>query len=156
MVSKAAKSEAYRVGRFSVVGVINTLIDLAILNVLNLAFHVPLIAANTVSTTIAMIFSFIANRSWVFKSRQGNIYLQIFLFFALTAFGLYGLQNGVLYLLTHIWLAPGHFFLSVSHFLHVNKFLSDKFVLLNGAKACAIAVSLVWNYVMYRKVVFRS
>ena len=91
-----------RAGKFGVVGALNTLIDFVLYNVLSTFLKLTLVQANIISTTIAMIFSFTANKKLVFKS-QGAVLKQGILFFAVTAFGLYVLQTGTIKLLTDIW-----------------------------------------------------
>lgn len=143
-------------GKFGVVGVINTLIDFAIFNLLtSKLFRIHKIPANICSTTIAMVFSFFANRQAVFTSGTGDPALQAILFFVTTGFGLYVLQNGILYLLLIRWQWPRRFTgvsLRVIGWYSAN---ATDFMLKNGAKALGTIVSLIWNFVLYKYVVFR-
>jgi putative flippase GtrA len=149
-----ASARVKRVGKFGAVGVINTLLDFSIFNVLSSFLRLTLIEANIISTTVAMIFSFTANRHVVFKrdNGTGSVWREAVIFFAVTAFGLYVLQTGTIKLLTEVWLAPIGLMLGVFHMLGVTH--HDQFLAKNGAKAAATIVSLAWNYVMYRRVVF--
>lgn len=156
MLNQDTQQEVKRVGRFGLVGIINTLIDLTILNVLRFRFGLPLIPANVASTSVAMTFSFFANRKMVFASKQRGVLLQAIIFLAVTGFGLYVLQNAVIKLLTDIWTAPVEWGLIVAGWLHLTDFLSSEFIAVNGVKAAAIATSMVWNYTMYKRVVFRG
>ena len=147
-----------QVGRFGVVGVLNTLIDFTIFNVLTSRFvRFPKIAANICSTTVAMLFSFVANRQEVFNGGSSNPAVQIPLFFLITGFGVYGLQNLVLYFLLYRWRWPTQLGTRVLKRLGIKKhFELDLDVLLrNGAKISATLVSLTWNFFMYKFVVFR-
>ena len=74
-------------------------------------------------------------------------------FFTVTAFGLYVLQTGTIHLLTEVWLWPLHTLVAAAHLLGVASY--DDFIVKNGAKALATTISLTWNYVMYKKVVFK-
>lgn len=146
-----------QVGKFGVVGVINTVIDFAIFNALTgTRLKVPKIPANIFSTTIAMVFSFFANRQEVFLAgRSGDPVAQAVLFFLVTGFGLYVLQTGVLYLLLYRWQWPT---LLVDWVLRVSspkQSPAEDLVLRNGAKAAGTIVSLIWNFFMYKYVVFR-
>ncbi|HVQ44801.1 MAG TPA: GtrA family protein [Candidatus Saccharimonadia bacterium] len=143
-----------RFSKFGLVGALNTLIDFAVFNFLSSIFRFTLIQSNIVSTTVAMLFSFTANRHLVFKKDNGNgsVWRQGIIFFAVTAFGLYVLQTVTIKLLTEIWLAPIGLGLAAAHMLGI--FGHDQFLAKNGAKAIATIVSLVWNYIMYKKVVF--
>ena len=148
-------SEVRRIGKFGAVGIVNTIIDFTLYNLLSSKTALTLIQSNLVSTTTAMTFSFFANKSVVFGSRKGNPYKEALIFFAVTAFGLYVLQNGVIHLLTVNWLGPVHLAISISHHLGLGKTLSDGFVVKNSAKLAGIVVSLIWNYLTYKRWVFK-
>lgn len=145
--------EAKRIAKFGAVGIINTLIDFVVLDVLHLKFGMALIAANIVSTTVAMAFSFVANRTVVFKHHTDKVARQLVLFWAVTAFGLYVLQSGILWAFDH----PLHSVLDASvRLVHDAGFhgLSARFIRTNTAKLVADLITLVWNYVLYKEVVF--
>jgi putative flippase GtrA len=144
-----------RVGKFGAVGVLNTAIDFTIYNVLYAVFGLHLLVANLISTTIAMIFSFFANRNLVFKAQAGHPVKQAVLFLLVTGFGLYVLQLGTLHLLTSVWTGPVNVATSIVHTLGLGNTFSDTFVRNNAAKVVATLVSLVWNYIVYKRVVFR-
>ena len=124
--------------RFALVGGINTAIDIGLLFGLT-ALGVPKLAANTVSTGLAFIFSFFANKSYTFRA-QGNVRRQLVLFVIITLAGLWGLQNAVIFCTSPI-------LTSVIH--------TEPLVLLL-AKIIATGASLVWNYCLYDRVVFRT
>ena len=148
--------ETKRIGKFSIVGVINTLIDIGLFNVLTLILSLPVIAASLTSTTVAMTFSFFANRGWVFESKTRNVFKQALIFLTVTAFGLWILHTGAVYLLTQKWLFLGNFGVSVAKILGLSHFFSAEFIKINIAKVVGILVSMTWNYMMYKKVVFKS
>ena len=60
--------------RFALVGGINTAIDIGLLFGLT-TLGLPKLAANTVSTGLAFIFSFFANKSYTFRA-QGDVQRQ--------------------------------------------------------------------------------
>lgn len=150
------KKEVKQVGRFGLIGVINTLLDFGLYNLLARGSTVTsvLIRSNIISTTVAMLFSFVANKQFVFKSKGGNYLKQAVIFFSVTAAGLYGLQNGVIYTLTEFWTWPLEFAYDVLGWLKLDGVLSEDFVIKNGAKLVATAASMTWNYFWYKKVVF--
>jgi putative flippase GtrA len=151
---QAPAAEIKRVGRFGAVGIINTLLDFFIFNFCSKFLQFGLIQSNVISTTIAMVFSFLANRKVVFKQERGSILKQAVIFFAVTAVGLYVIQNGIIYFLTSVWTAPLNLAVSIVRGLGIHLF-SDAFYINNGAKAVATLASLTWNYLMYKRVVFR-
>lgn len=135
------------------VGAFNTLLDFAIYNVLSGEFGFSLIKSNIISTTTAMIFSFFANKHVVFKKTDGNTWRQAVTFWVVTAFGLYILQTGTIWILTDLWTTPMNLALNVANALGITG--HDQFLIKNGAKAIATVISLGWNYIMYKKVVFK-
>jgi putative flippase GtrA len=148
-------AEVKRVGKFGLVGIINTLIDFVIYNVLFGILGLDVRIANIISTTCAMIFSFTANKQLVFGRGSGSLVKQAVVFYAVTAFGLYVLQTGTIHILTDIWTTPLHVAVSIIHGLGFGEVFSDTFIINNGAKAVGTVLSLTWNYMMYKKVVFR-
>lgn len=155
MASKTltSRAEIRRVGKFGVVGIINTFIDFAVYNVLSSAAGLTLVQSNIISTTVAMTFSFFANKRLVFKQTNGSMAQQAATFFIVTAFGLYVLQTGTIKLLTEIWMWPLGVALALVHWFGIQG--HDQFVVKNGAKAAATVLSLTWNYVAYKKLVFK-
>lgn len=155
-----ALAETKQVGKFGLVGIINTAIDFTLYNLFISILGAPataikLITANLISTTSAMSFSFIANKTFVFKFRRGNVWRQIALFFITTAFGLYVIQNGVIYLLTKIWSGPLDLGYEIFTFIGLDSVFSEQFFIANAAKVIATVFSFSWNYMMYKKVVFK-
>jgi putative flippase GtrA len=125
--------------RFGAVGVINTLIDMGLLFTLK-AFGLPTIPANIISTTAAFCFSFFANKKYTFHTTKTNVKREIALFIIVTLFGLWVIQTIVIQIMT---------------FLLASTSLSSDLILL-AAKATAILASLIWNYTLYSRVVFKE
>lgn len=123
--------------RFIVVGVLNTAIDFAVLFLLT-HFGLGVFLANMISTSIALGFSFIVNRSYTFRS-QGNPVSQIVKFLAVTLFGLWLLQPAIIWTVTAV----------------IDGLLAESVALLVG-KGCATVASMLWNYFMYARFVFPS
>jgi putative flippase GtrA len=124
--------------RFIVVGGANTVIDFGLLFLLK-TLGLPTITANIISTTSAFCFSFFANKKYTFKTTDTNVKREVILFVLVTLFGLWVLQTIVI----KIVLAA------------IGVHLQGDLALL-AAKLCATVVSLVWNYVLYSRVVFRT
>ena len=91
-----------QVGRFGLVGIINTALDIGILFVLK-SLGVPVSYANVVSTSVAFCFSFFANKLYTFNGREGNVVRQMTLFIVVTLFGLWVLQTIVIQLTLPLW-----------------------------------------------------
>lgn len=124
--------------RYIIVGIINTIIDFSLLFFLK-SLGLPAIPSNVISTTCAFCFSFFANKKYTFKSSGGNLVREVVSFIVVTLFGLWVLQTIVISLITA----------SLAGFD-----LPDNIVLL-GAKLVATVVSMVWNYVLYSRFVFK-
>ncbi len=148
------RAEITRVGKFGAVGLLNTLIDFAIYNVCGKFLHLAPVPSNIISTTVAMAFSFAANRRVVFGRHHGPVFRQAVTFLVATAVGLYLIQTSIIYLLVHVWPAPLELAVRIVRSMGIHVF-ADDFYIRNGAKAIATVFSLTWNYLVYKKVVFR-
>jgi putative flippase GtrA len=127
-------------GRFAVVGVVNTAIDFAVFGLLAV-LGVPILLANFVSTSAGMTFSFLVNRSWTFRSTR-SVRSSLGPFVLVTAVGLWVIQPVVILLVGDLLDAL------------VPTMATDlRTVWL--PKAVAIGVGLVWNFSWYRRTVFR-
>lgn len=124
--------------RFMIVGSANTLIDFGLLFIL-VSAGLDKIPSNYISTTIAFIFSFSANRSFTFKSK-GDVKRQIILFLIVTLFGLWVIQP--------IIIAGAGYVLA--------SFTQDSSVILFISKLFATGVTLIWNYILYARVVYKT
>lgn len=122
--------------RFAFIGGLNTAIDFGILFLLNsLGFNKYI--ANIVSTFVAFVFSFFANRSFTFKSKK-DAHKQIIPFLVVTLTGLWVFQPVI------IWLV-------LMPLQSINQTVA-----LFIAKLVATVVSLIWNYVLYSRFVFNK
>lgn len=126
--------------RFGLVGVINTALDFGVLLLLVKIFKFSTIGGNYISTSIALIFSFFANKKFTFKNNNKTQARQFIVFLAITLVGLWILQplviGGVEFMISGIAL--------------------NSSVELLIEKLFATLVSLIWNYLMYRKFVFKD
>jgi len=125
--------------RFVAVGGVNTVIDFSLLFILK-SLGLPAISANLISTTTAFCFSFFANKKYTFKTTDTNIKREIVLFVVVTLFGLWVLQTIVIAIVTML-LSSVHLSSNAALFI---------------AKVIATMVSLVWNYILYSRVVFKK
>lgn len=125
--------------RFGLIGVINTVLDFGLLFILK-SIGLMVTTANIFSTSIAFVFSFFANKKYTFRSSGTNIVREMILFVAVTLFGLWVLQTGV------IWLVLPH----------LSKLLRSSEMGLLVTKLIATAVSMTWNYILYDKLVFKK
>lgn len=150
--------ELAQVSRFGLIGIINTAIDFALLNIISRTFNVSDLVANIPATAVAMIFSFFANRMFVFRAGDSNksIGRQALEFFPITMIGMFVIQSAVIYFLESIWTWPVDFVLQISGAIGLLNIVDQQFIVTNVVKVVATVASLSWNYIMYKKVVFKS
>ena len=122
--------------RFAFIGGINTALDFGILFLLT-ALGLDKLVANFFSTSVAFVFSFFANRTFTFKS-TGSAKKQFLPFLIVTLIGLWVLQPLVI--------------LAITQLLHA----IDQSLALFVAKLIATIVSLIWNYILYSRFVFKK
>jgi putative flippase GtrA len=125
--------------RFALVGGANTALDFILL-FLFVNLGVNKIVANYFSTGISLIFSFFANKSFTFKNKTGNAKKQFGIFLLVTITGLWVLQPLIIWAVTSI----------------LESYVSNESALLFIAKLIATVASLVWNYFLYSRLVFKK
>ena len=138
-MQEIAKKHADKL-RFTIVGSINTVIDFSILFTLTMFLNIPKELANFISTSVSFLFSFFANKQYTFKSTSKNLKRQFLLFTIVTLFGLWVIQTIIIAVITPIFTNLG-----------VNKPAA-----LLISKLIATAASLIWNYTLYSRVVFKK
>ena len=125
--------------RFALVGGFNTALDFGLL-FLFVALGLDKISSNFLSTSIAFVFSFFANKSFTFKSKGGNAKREFIAFMVVTLIGLWILQPLVI--------------LAVS--AAITPLQLTEPIVLFIAKLIATVVSLIWNYLLYSRFVFKK
>ena len=125
--------------RFAVVGGANTALDFVVLFALTFA-GVDKIAANYVSTSVALIFSFFANKTFTFKDKSQNAKKQFILFLIITLIGLWVIQPII------IWVSSNT----------LASYVTNEAINLFIAKLIATVASLIWNYLLYSRLVFKK
>lgn len=121
------------------VGGINTALDFGLLFVFK-ALGVPVELANIMSTGLAFIFSFFANKKYTFKTTDTNIVRETISFVVVTLFGLWVLQTVVISTTLPL----------------IEQTVRHHSLALLLAKLLATVVSLTWNYLLYSRFVFRQ
>ena len=126
--------------RFAIVGGVNTALDFSILFTLTMFIGIPKELANFISTSVSFLFSFFANKTYTFKSTSKNLKRQFLLFTVVTLFGLWVIQTIIIAAITPVFTNLG-----------INKSAA-----LLISKLIATAASLIWNYTLYSRVVFKK
>jgi putative flippase GtrA len=131
--------EVVRFLKFAAVGALGMVVDLTVLNIAHKLFGLPLLAANTISFTTAVLSNFTWNRLWTFpESRQRPLVPQLAQFALVNVIGL-AINNLVLWVVFNL----------------INDFIPDPLDY-NLAKITAIGVVLFWNYGINRLWTYRG
>jgi putative flippase GtrA len=125
--------------RFGMIGALNTSTDFVILNVLAILFGVPVVLANTISTGLCMVMSFLLNKKWTFRDAGQNYARQVGLFFGFTIVGMWVIGNGIIALLEPAMPSDWAEIIRVSL-----------------PKLIATVASLIWNFVTYKYIAFKK
>lgn len=131
---------------FSLIGVFNTFFDIALYVALRYEGQSVLVA-NLISASAALIISYLLNSRLTFKSKTWTLN-QFVAFVVVTLFGLWVLQTSCIYVLDHflyvvspaVWHLFGEF---------------ERLAKTTLPKICSTAITLVWNYTWYSKVIFK-
>ena len=125
--------------RFLISGVGATAVDFISYSIA-IAAGLTNIPANFISTSLALCFSFFANKNFTFKQDEKTNARQVLSFIVATLIGIWVLQPIVISLL----------------YPYVARVVTDYLLASILAKCAATVVSLTWNYIMYSKVVFAA
>ena len=136
--------------RFLCVGTTNAIVDLTILNVLVFKFDFPWWVANTIAISVAVTMSYFLNHRIVFRHHHNPNLRQYLKFFLITGTGLIVTQTILIYL------TKGSYYNLLHNQVPSISSSVDTKLALNMAKITAALVSMVWNYVLYSKVVFKK
>jgi putative flippase GtrA len=130
--------------KFGVVGAINTGIDFAVLNVLSALTGIRsgtgIIWLNSAAFTVAVANSYFMNKYWTFAARGAVRAGEASSFLLVSLVGL-GINGGIVFWIT----------------TYINPLFGFGIALWeNVAKLIATGVSLVWNFIGYKLLVFRQ
>ena len=117
--------------KFAAVGLINTTIDIGLLNLL-IYLSWPVLLANTVAFIFAATNSFFMNKYWTFGDTTGKWLVQLPFYLFVATVGL-GISDGFVYTLSIIF--------------HWN---------VNVVKIMSIAVIFLWNFLAPKFLIFKK
>ena len=147
MTEQPKKKRDKKVIVFGLIGVFNTVFDMALYVVVQ---HLTgsIILANIVATSAALIGSYLLNSKLTFKAKKWTI-KGFALFIIVTIFGLWVLQTGVILLLSPaVAKVPEMLWQLFGPLEGLAKTLAPKVV--------ATVVTVVWNYIWYNGVIFKD
>lgn len=126
---------AGQVVRFGLVGVLNTLVDFALLNLLYHVFSFPLLVANTLSYTGGFANSFLWNKHWTFSTRGSRHIGREMIIFGAVSLSALLVNNAGIYGLHEL-------------------FGGTSILAINLQKLGASIASMTWNFLGYRYLAF--
>jgi len=130
--------------RYGLIGVLNTLLDFGVLNLLSYTFKVysgfSLVLINVVSFLISNINSYFWNKSWTFESQNKKVTGEFLRFFGVTAIG-FLINSAILWAGTTL----------IEPILGLATAMWE-----NVVKLVATVVYIVWNFIGYKLIVFKE
>ena len=133
----------WQVSKFGLIGVLNTVVDFGILNILIFATGfdkgLPLASLNIVSFSVAVTNSYLWNKNWVFEG-NGKKTRTEFMEFAVVSVIAAVVSSAIVGGVTEYLAPPGN--LSSEQWANV-------------AKILAVIFSFTWNFLGYKFIVFR-
>ena len=125
----APKKTLFQAIKYLMVGGSSAAIELVLFQLLSAVFAIPLAAANVTAVVVSTVFNFLVNRNVTFKSTSNP------------------LRSLVLYLLL--------FALNTTFSTAVISLLAAQGIYPLVAKVCTMACIVLWNFVLYKKVIFK-
>ena len=141
----------YEKVRFIFAGLANTFLDFLILNVLVFGLGVYPLLANVLSVTIGITISYYLNHYFVFRSKKKVNLRSYLMFFGVTGFSSLIIQSLVIFGFEALFNS------SFGRSLFLVGSLTGHIALqLNIAKATAVLLGMVWNFTLYKYVIFKK
>ena len=152
MVQKLISKRALR---FVVIGVCNAIISFGTLNVIFYKLNQNKIVSSIIATSLALVFSFIMNRGFVFGDKTKKAHQQLPAFVIVTISGSLLVLN-LVYILS-LKLLNGHEYLIIDLIKSLTSVkLTKSFVDINLSTVIGAVVALFWNYNGYKRFVFKG
>lgn len=137
--------------RFLITGFFNTGFDFIMLNTLVFLLGAYPIVGNTISVTIGITVSYILNHKFVFQDEGKLSFRKYIGFFAVTGFSSLIIQNSVIFLYQSLAAHQVGFSIPIIFMI-----LGNDVIRLNVAKASGVLAGMIWNFTMYKFVIFRK
>jgi putative flippase GtrA len=134
----------FQFAKYATTGLANTAVDFGILNLLMWMTGIysgqTIFLLNSIAFLIAVTHSYIWNKFWTFRSKDKDVAGQFVQFLAVSLIGI--LINGAIVYVVTTLVSP--------------MFGLSSAVWANVAKALATLISLIWNFLGYKFVVFKK
>lgn len=141
--------------RFLIVGSVNTLINFVLFNLLFIILPLTIIYANLAAQSISLIIGFYLHTNLVFRTNvDQNSQLSMLKFAISTIFSQLIVQSFVIYYFSQVFLWPGYIFYQLTIYFGVN--INQELALANFAKIMAVGISILVNFLLYDRFVFKN
>jgi len=137
--------------RFVMTGFFNTGLDFVLLNIMVFLLGAYPLVANTITVLIGITISYVLNHRFVFRNKSKLSIRKYAAFLAVTGFSSLIIQNSIIYCFELAGSSGFLFSIPPVEFI-----LGNDALRLNIAKACAVLVGMVWNFTLYKFVIFRK
>ncbi len=135
----------FQLAKYAIVGLANTAVDFGVLNLLMWSSGInngkTIVLFNTISFLIAVTHSYFWNKFWTFKSGdKTNSATQFIQFLIVSIIGVF-INTGIVYALSSL----------VNPMFNLNQS-----AWINVVKIIATVISLAWNFIGYKLIVFKE
>jgi putative flippase GtrA len=155
-LAKERRTDLVRFLKFCVVGVIGTVIDFGIFNLLHNVLGWNRILSNTLSVTAAIVNNYIWNLYWVYPETRGRQNTKKFVQFIVVSISAWALNTGILWS-SERWLFGTRSLFSGLVGAAAQMLGTEHEVLSsNAAKVLATGIVLFWNFFVNRLWTFRD
>lgn len=141
--------------RFVYVGLANAAVSFGLLNLAYYHLHVTKVSASIVSTSCAMLFSFILNRHFVFDDTTKRLHHHALLFILVTVTGSLLVLNGVYIVTLHLLSGHATQLADLSQQLTGIR-IAPSLIEINLSTVVGAIATMFWNYNGYRRIVFNG
>jgi putative flippase GtrA len=143
------RKERQRFLKFTFVGLTGTIVDFGLLNLLRIVFKLPLVWAQGISFTVAVINNFLWNRFWTYpESRDKGASWQLMQFFIINIIGI-TIRTPLI-----SWLDG--LILNLLNKVKVDVSIENYVISQNLALAVSISIIMLWNYFANRYWTFKN
>jgi putative flippase GtrA len=139
---------------YLLVGGLVTLVDLIVYQQLTGASRLPRVAANVLSTSIGMALGFTLHFALVFHPRDPQLAVRVGRYLVTVGCSVYGVQNLVIYALGEVWRGPVRCAQGFVKLIEGKSRDRDDFIDRMTGKVVATAAGMVWNFVLFKYVVY--
>jgi putative flippase GtrA len=155
-LAKERRTDLIRFLKFSVVGVIGTVIDFGIFNLLHNVMGWNRILSNTFSVTAAIVNNYIWNLYWVYPETRGRQNTKKFLQFIVVSISAWALNTGILWSSERWLFGTRSLFAGLVGTAAQMLGTEHKVLSSNAAKVLATGIVLFWNFFVNRLWTFRD